>query len=52
MGDDFLYNDPIGGLEAHEAPGYDRLMSPIQLRRAMRASDTPYAYTAFALGRT
>jgi hypothetical protein len=52
MGDDFLYNDPIGGLEAHEAPGYDRLMSPTQLRRAMRASDTPYAYTAFAIGRT
>jgi hypothetical protein len=52
LGDDFLYNDPIGGLEAHEAPGYDRLMSSSQLRRAMRASDTPYAYTAFALGRS
>jgi hypothetical protein len=52
MGDDFLYNDPIGGLAAHEAPGYDRLMSPTQLRRAMRASDTPYAYPAFALGRS
>jgi uncharacterized protein YvpB len=52
VGDDFLYNDPIGGPSAHEAPGYDRLMTAAQLQRAMRASDTPYAYTAFALGRS
>jgi hypothetical protein len=51
VGEDFLYNDPIGGPNANEAPGYDRLMTPTQLRRAMRASDTPYAYTAFGLGR-
>jgi hypothetical protein len=49
VGEDFLYNDPIGGPTAHEAPGYDRLMTPTQLRRAMRASDTPYANTAFAV---
>ena len=51
MGDNFLYNDPIGGQVAREAPGYDRLMSPAQLTRAMRASDTGYAYTAFGLSR-
>jgi Peptidase_C39 like family len=51
MGDNFLYNDPIGGSSAHESPGYDRLMNPTQLTRAMRASDTGYAYTAFGLGR-
>jgi hypothetical protein len=51
MGDNFLYNDPIGGSSAHEAPGYDRLMNPTQLTRAMRASDTGYAYTAFGLSR-
>jgi hypothetical protein len=50
LGDDFLYNDPIGGVAANEAPGYDRVMSPAQLRKAMRASDTPYAFTAFSLG--
>jgi hypothetical protein len=51
LGDNFLYNDPIGGAEAHEAPGYDRLMTSAQLQRAMRASDTGYAYTAFGLSR-
>jgi hypothetical protein len=51
MGDNFLYNDPIGGTSAHESPGYDRLMNPTQLTRAMRASDTGYAYTAFGLSR-
>ena len=51
LGDNFLYNDPIGGAPAHEAPGYDRVITPVQLRRAMRASDTAYAYTAFSLGR-
>jgi len=51
LGDNFLYNDPIGGAEAHEAPGYDRVMSPTQLRYAMRASDTTYAYAAFGLSR-
>ena len=51
LGDSFLYNDPIGGAVAHEAPGYDRVMTPAQLQRAMRASDTSYAYTAFSLAR-
>jgi hypothetical protein len=52
MGDKFLYNDPIGGAIADEGPGYDRLMTPSELRRAMRASDSGYQYTAFGLGRT
>ncbi|MDQ3808829.1 MAG: C39 family peptidase, partial [Chloroflexota bacterium] len=51
MGEDFLYNDPIGGVEAGEAPGWDRLMTADELRRAMRASDRPYAYSAFGVGR-
>src|SRR5262245_1357468 len=51
MGDNFIYNDPIGGPAAKEAPGWDRLMTVDQLQRAMRASDRPYAYTAFALSR-
>jgi hypothetical protein len=49
LGDSFLYNDPIGGSEAHESPGYDRVMTPAQLERAMHASDTPYAYSGFGL---
>jgi hypothetical protein len=52
VGDDFLYNDPIGGAPAHEAPGYDRIMTAGQLERAMRASDRAYAFTAFSLSRT
>jgi hypothetical protein len=51
LGDKFLYNDPIGGAVAHEAPGYDRMMTETQLQRAMRASDTSYEDTAFALSR-
>jgi hypothetical protein len=51
LGDQFLYNDPIGGSEAHESPGYDRIMSASELEHAMRASDTPFAYTAFAVSR-
>ena len=51
MGDKFLYNDPIGGRVAREVPGFDRVMTSTQLARAMRASDTPYAYTAFALSK-
>jgi hypothetical protein len=51
LGDDFLYNDPIGGAQAHEAPGYDRLISPAQLERAMHASDRPYAFSAFSLSK-
>lgn len=51
LGDDFLYNDPIGGAVAHEAPGYDRVISPAQLQRAMHASDVGYAFTAFGLSR-
>jgi hypothetical protein len=49
LGDDFLYNDPIGG--PIEGPGWDRVMTPTQLQRAMNASDTPYTHTAFAVGR-
>jgi hypothetical protein len=51
LGDEFLYNDPIGGAEAHEFPGYDRLLTADQLQHAMRASDTPYAFAGFALSR-
>jgi hypothetical protein len=52
MGDDFIYNDPIGGVAARESPGWDRVMSAEELGRAMRASDRPFAYTAFGLSRT
>jgi hypothetical protein len=51
LGDNFLYNDPIGGSEAHESPGYDRLMTPAQLERAMHASDSSYAFSGIALSR-
>jgi hypothetical protein len=51
MGDQFLYNDPIGGSAARESPGWDRIMGPSALERAMRASDTRYAFTAFGLSR-
>lgn len=51
LGDQFLYNDPIGGRAANEAPGYDRMMTPEQLQKAMRASDSGYAYSGFALTR-
>jgi hypothetical protein len=51
MGNDFLYNDPIGGRVANESPGYDRMMSADQLQKAMQASDTAYAYSAFGLSR-
>jgi hypothetical protein len=51
VGDDFLYNDPIGGIQAREVPGFDREMTAQQLQRAMRASDTEYAYSAFSLSR-
>jgi hypothetical protein len=49
LGDQFLYNDPIGG--PIEGPGWDRVMTPAQLQRAMNASDTPYSHTAFAVAR-
>jgi hypothetical protein len=51
LGDQFLYNDPIGGAIAHESPGFDRLMTDTQLQRAMHASDTQYAFSAFALSK-
>ena len=51
LGDNFLYNDPIGGAPAHESPGYDRVITAAQLQRAMRASDSQYAFTAFGLSR-
>jgi hypothetical protein len=52
IGSNFLYNDPIGGASAHESPGYDRLMGPLELEQAMRASDTGYQYTAFSVSRS
>ncbi len=52
MGDNFIYNDPIGGPQAKESPGWDRLMTSDQLRRAMRASDRPYAFTGFGIGKS
>jgi hypothetical protein len=51
VGNNFLYNDPIGGIQAHEVPGFDREMTPDQLQRAMRASDAEYAYSAFSVSR-
>jgi hypothetical protein len=51
LGDRFLYNDPIGGRVANESPGYDRLMTSAELDRAMHASDTEYAFSAFGLAR-
>ncbi len=51
MGDDFLYNDPIGGSSARESPGWDRMLTPTELTRAMRASQTAFAYTGFSLSR-
>jgi hypothetical protein len=42
-GDFFLYNDPID-----DGPGYGRLIHADQLRRAMAASDFPYAAFAAA----
>jgi hypothetical protein len=51
LGDRFLYNDPIGGAVAHEAPGYDRVMTAAQLQHAMNASDRGYAFSAFGLSR-
>jgi len=45
VGDDFLYNDPIDS----DGLGYDRLMTPAELQRAMNANDRKYAYAGFAL---
>lgn len=50
LGDNFLYNDPIGG--PIEGPGWDRMITPTQLQRAMQASDTPFAHTAFAVSKS
>ena len=46
-GDSFLYNDPLDS----DGPGANRLMTAAQLDAAMNASDTRYAYAAFALAR-
>lgn len=51
IGESFLYNDPIGGAVARETPGFDRMISSSGLQKAMQASDTPYAFTAFSLSR-
>lgn len=45
VGDDFLYNDAINV----DGLGYDRRLTPEQLRQVMDASDREYAYSAFAL---
>lgn len=41
----FLYNDTIN----HDGAGWDRLISPERLATAMNASDSRYAYAAFAV---
>ena len=46
-GDKFFYNDPLNS----DGPGADRVMTAAQLEAAMNASDTRYAYAAFALAR-
>ncbi|MBV9357854.1 MAG: C39 family peptidase [Chloroflexi bacterium] len=51
LGNDLLYDDPIGGPSPNEGPGWDRMMSPDQLAKAMNASDGRYAYAAFALSK-
>ncbi len=51
VGDDLLYNDPIGGPSAGEGPGWDRVMTADELGRAMNASDSRFAYAAFAIAR-
>lgn len=52
LGDSFLYDDPIGGAAAREIPGWDRVISASSLSRAMDASDTEFAYSAFALSQS
>lgn len=47
VGNDFLYNDSIDA----DGVGFDRLMTPDQLQRAMNASAEKYAYAGFALGK-
>ncbi len=49
LGDQFLYDDPIGGTSEREGPGWDRVIGARELGRAMNASDRPYAYTGFAV---
>lgn len=44
----FLYNDSVDA----DGLGWDRVMTPEQLERAMDASDRRYAHTAFAVGRS
>jgi len=51
VGDNVLYNDPIGGPSAGEGPGWDRVMTADELGRAMNASDSRFAYAAFAVAR-
>jgi hypothetical protein len=51
LGNDLLYDDPIGGPSPNEGPGWDRVMSPDQLAKAMNASDSRFAYAAFALSK-
>lgn len=41
----FLYNDSIN----HDGAGWDRLITPERLYSAMNASDSRYAYAAFAV---
>jgi hypothetical protein len=41
-----LYGDPVNS----DGVGFDRLMGPAQLQRAMNATDQRYAHAGFALG--
>jgi len=45
VGDNLLYNDPIDV----DGPGNDRVISPTDLERAMKAGDRRYAFAGFAL---
>jgi uncharacterized protein YvpB len=46
-GERFIYNDPIDS----DGPGANRLMSGLELERAMNAADKRFAYAGFALSR-
>lgn len=49
LGDQFLYDDPVGGASDGDGPGWDREMTASQLDHAMNASDTRFAHTGFGL---
>ncbi|MSQ24571.1 MAG: LysM peptidoglycan-binding domain-containing protein [Chloroflexi bacterium] len=47
-GDSFVYNDPLDS----DGPGFNRQMSAAQLQGAMNATDSRFAFAAFALSRS